>query len=92
MPRKKKDVSNSTEIKDSTLVLDTEIKMGILDLYEALGVGMGVSFQYSELPEDVIVTIGFSSKSEYDNFTGEDEDGEDLDELGFDSGIDRVTH
>lgn len=88
MPRKKKDVQNNINNSD----LDTEIKIGILDLYEALGVGMGVSFQYSELPEDVIVTIGFSSKSEYDNFTGEDEDGEDLDELGFDSGIDRVIN
>ena len=36
------------------------MKTSLVELYEMLGVGMAISFQYDDLPDDVVVTIGFS--------------------------------
>lgn len=42
------------------------MKMDLLDLYRLLGDNAGISFTYGELPDNVVVTIGFSLKEKID--------------------------
>jgi len=42
------------------------MKLSLLELYDLVGDGMGISFHYEELP-GVVVTIGFSKDESVDD-------------------------
>lgn len=42
---------------------EVSMKLSLLELYDLVGDGMGISFNYSELP-GVVVTIGFSREED----------------------------
>ena len=44
-------------------------KTSIVSLFHQVGMGNGVSFSFNELPNDVVVTVMFTTKEELDEIT-----------------------